>query len=518
MKIKKLTDLTKARGPIYIIIGILLTIYSVNLTLILASLIMVYKITESYLGDKAPKSRTLTITTSLMFYMILLQSVIVSSWVLDHNFPLGLSVIITFMVAAIVYLRTATIRAPEPSSGRKPTNKSGMVSVIVSLLILAPYVGLNPIYSPQRSEFGDDPVFVKMQNVRIQYDRGVLYQSNASGLIYGGDTYPPGWGSANAVIIKSAYPGIQVGNQTATAYILTKIFWFFTLLVVFCRLSFALYDRMSKGKSTKISLLIMAIGLYVIGRVYIFTNVYMSGFFSFTPQLLSFLLLTPLMMQIAQKKNTSLQKSSIFMLVILAIGGCLSWFLVLPATLITVAAIIFKNVITSPQPIRFIQSYAKINYILPIFLLTTATLTQLFIMLTSHSTGAVSFVQGINIPGGVNYYGFDFYLFLTVGLLSFMSITFKSNRDYIKQTLWLAIPLALFAGLILILELITTGEGQYYFYKVVSLLLITFLPLCLAGLSLLVDLLDRSSRPLINAIAVGSLLLFYVSFLATHLL
>ena len=206
------------------------------------------------------------------------------------------------------------------------------------------------------------------------------------------------------------------------------------------------------------------------------------------------------------------------MLIPFAIGGCLSWFLVLPAAIVTVIGTTLRQSRTSNDSAAVTKTLLKTPYIIPIFLVVLASLIELFIMLTSHSPGSVSFSYGINMPGVTIYYGAGFYLLLFFGLLAFAYNSHKINPEYLKNILWMIIPLLIFCSFIFTFQIMTAGEIGYYFFKVLNLTIITAVPLCIVGFSLLIDSFHRKKKQLLEITILFVLLLLCINFLMLHIL
>jgi hypothetical protein len=140
----------------------------------------------------------------------------------------------------------------------------------------------------------DDTNHYSRINDRLQYDRGVIYKSDAVELVALRDTvssYPPGWHSANAMLIKSVSPDIQLGGESLLGYVLTKLFWMFVLVYCFCRATLNLFSfssiRKDRKKYVHLAWLLGALSFF---SYYVLVEQFREGFYSFIPLMVWLLL------------------------------------------------------------------------------------------------------------------------------------------------------------------------------------------------------------------------------------
>jgi hypothetical protein len=367
----------------------------------------------------------------------------------------------------------------------------------------------------------DDVNFLPMFNVRVKYDRGVLYKSDAaSHLAFDSDAYPAGWVSANAVISKSVFPKISIGTTidrgTPIAYTISKLFWVFTLLFMFCRTIIALIKGLSANKRTFLSSIWIIASLYIYGRYFV-ADVYKAGAYSFIPQLLSVLLVILMILQLNKCKEAVCKNKTLVLLSLFAIGGSLSWLLVLPAVVASIIAIWLSQIKDRGDVSVVQQIFRQPKYTLPLILTLGASLTQAYITTAYRPTGprAITFVSGVSTWGIITTYSALFYVVMAAGLVAFLWFLRKRQQRYIKYFLWTLAPLVVFDLIILAIQLINVGEIRYYFIKVLALIGMVVIPLTIAGFTYLLEYLHKTKRSTLEIVALAVLLvLVAVQFLA----
>jgi hypothetical protein len=526
-QIKQLFDLNKNKPLLFVLIVAVFVgiFYSLNLVLFTITLYLLYKSIGPLLDKSAFNSYFFKGLFVIFFFMVLLQSIILTSWLFVRNFPLDEIIPLAFIVMLLLYI--AKLKLTKEKSAHSLTlpvlHVFDIVAIIMSLAIFFSVIFSSHIFTNElfNNNFhflisgSDDSTHQKMFEQKIIYNKGVINQTSVHTRVSEDSFYPTGWHAANAAITQAFYPSISPGNQTLVAYAISKLFWFFVLLVIFCRTVLILYKRVIKNKLSLINQLWLICSLYIIGRLTV-GGVYEAGAYSFIPQLISGLLIIVLLLQFSQRKNElTNQQGNLFLITITAIGGCLSWVLVLPAFSVAILSIAILT-IRNTQSWKVIRGlFTKPLYVIPLFISVTAVAAQLYIMFSPHPVGtSVSFVDGINLSGPVVTRGVEFYIFLVVGLVICLSVLYRLDRTYFKYLLLALIPLFVFSQLISVIQIMTVGINNYYYFKVLTLLLVLILPLSIVGFMFLIDKLEHKKLNLVANLLFISLFILSISFFA----
>ncbi len=509
---------------IFIILGILISFYSGSAVLLMVSLALIYKILSPLLDRTIFNSSFYKGVVSIFVYALILQSTILAAWLVNRNFSLETSILIMFLLLFVVLTFTRPLQLKRPVTVRLPfLHLHDILAVLLSLAIFIPIVSHSLTFNnsgitrnfEQLAVGADDALHLQMFDTRLTYDRGILYESviggsTIGGNYYGADTYPAGWSATNATIVQAFYPNISVGSESEVAYILSKLFWFLLLLIIFCRVTIGLYQTLSRSKAFLVSVLLIGTSIYILGRIFV-SDVYPAGAYSFVPQLIAALLTIPIILQLSSASRVGQQRDALFLFVLVGIGGCLSWILVLPTFLISFIAIAIlrlKNIADGKNILK--ELLTRMPYCIPIYVMAAACIAQLYVMITSHSPGSLSFIDAINQRAGVMIYDAEFYAILISGLAAFLLFLYKKYRTVFTYIVWLIIPLIAFDAYIVIIQLLHVGEARYYFFKILNLLNMFLLPLAIVGYVLVLDWLGTKKRKFLQ---VSLFILVFLAFL-----
>ncbi len=507
---------------------VLLTIISVffisiNFIIAIVSFAILYKIIDPLLGKRVFDSLFIRGALTLFLYTILLQAVLVVSWLFNNNFSLNLTIPITllFCIFLFVYQKRYGKKLSANSSKKISFFKiDDLIALTIALALLFVTGAIPFLTRGFDSDAGfiaaignnsDDASHLAYINDRIQFDRGILHQSDVVDKVRSeGQTgiYPAGWHSANAVIMESIFPDIKAGTGSLIGYALSKLAWFFLLVYFFARTAFVFYKHYTnQNKNTFSYVSFCYIGLATLFfSLYFVIDIFSQGFYSFIPQLLSTLLLS---LVFIQTRNTRDIPSAVPLFALLCIGGSLSWFLTLPAFIL--ACLAFTASLSS---FKQLQNSTKlvVNGIISSFplilLLLLSISTQYYVM--SASPSGVTFIEGILLSGKIITYPVEVYYFTFIGLGLLFFYTFK-NKTIAEKVLPLLLGILLFAGVMYLIQKYYTGQNMYYYYKVMYLFLIVAIPLAVASVAYTIEQLHKKNMNVAlygSALAIVLLVIF----------
>lgn len=487
---------------------ILLIIFGLNIMipLIFLSLLFSYKILDILLNKSIFNSKTFVILISTFFYILILQSVVLVTWIFYANISLILNIPVTFALLALSYY---LIRGQKKTYlvFRETLNRADVVSLIVVLSSIFVMVYI-PIYktgiNKPSSIFSlinsgvDDSSHIGILNDKIQFDRAVILDSSVTGQTRaeGAGSSLANWHSANAAIIKSFNPKIETGIGTIVAYILNKVFWFALLVYMFVRTIFSLYEIYSKKRTS------IAISVWIFFSSSLFTGWFLSstffeGFYGFIPQLIIIPIFILSLVQISLPKKdyeTNLANSLLFPALLCA-GTALSWLLLFPVFLLTVVlCLIDKSIMDG-----FWKSIKEFFYTIPrIIMIYVAIVGSVLIQTYILSKGvlSISFIQGILLTGGILTYPESFYGFILIGLIIFLLIGTRKNTSHkIKPILNYMLSILIFTALLYFIQLYARQTTLYYYYKALNTFTLMGAILCVIGFSFVIDLIQsRATR------------------------
>jgi hypothetical protein len=470
----------------------------------IASLFVTYKVVSPLLSRRVFSSQLFEFVAVLFIYMIVLQCVILSSWLIDKNFPLTMAPLLVLLVVLAIYVyrhflsnyrpHQTTLSLPKISFIKRSDLLSLMIVVVIlPLTLIMPLVEKNiPVniesFASHAIAGADDTNHLAFFNERLSTNKGILENSDTGG---SASFYPISWHAANAVITKTVLPNIMPGTMSQIAYALSKVFWFIVLVFLFSRVIFMLYEVVTK-KSSFPAILWLTSGSFLFGWFFL-TNIFTTGFYNFIPQLIATLLLIPALVQLGLKSKNQPTYS---LLIMLAVGGCLPWVLPLPGFLLTVLFVLLYGMRTKSKSYFFKSLVTDIKHNLLLYILPiVAMIAQLYAMLTNRSTESISFVQGILVSGGIVSYNIFFYLFTSVGFAIYIFLTRKRSDASSRYIAYLATSTLLFAGVISVIQLVLLGKNMYYFYKVLDIFTIAVLVAGIAGFALYIDyIISKKTR------------------------
>lgn len=491
---------------------------SINAGLILLSVIITYRLSILTIGGRLFSSRLFIGIVSSFIYTLLLQCVVLMTWLINKNFSLDGSIALSFflLLFSLVWHRF-TLNLTNTRSNHTQISKLekwsfddflslAVASFIIGIIALSSLLAAKPFESNFILEFAngnvDDAAHVSMINDRIQFNHGLMLGTNTEDALRSEASksiYPVGWHSANAAIIKSIQPHIATGYSSIIAYVITKLFWFFILIFVFVRVAFSLYNNLAVDKrKNKLAKVYITLGSIIFSYLFLI-NIFIEGFYSFIPQLIAILLLCLTLSQISLiKKNNQVNFSSLLVVIILCIGGALSWILLLPALVLAVCVVLFYTAHRSNLTLMaFIKALLlDISSKFPIYLsVLGAIVAQLYVMRNSSST-PLGFKATIVLPGGVSIYNEMFYLSLYAGTALCLWLFHRSSKNIMTSFLTVFCSILLLAIFISTIQLALTGNNTYYYYKTLHASTIVLIPIAVVGYSLALAKLAKHSREL----------------------
>lgn len=484
-----------------IICGILLItallIHSLNLVVIAASICILYRLFRPLVSESIFDSKAFYSTLVIFCYIILLQCTVLIAWVINHNLPLSLTpalllLIILLLVAYKIFVAGKNSIDSKPSP-LKPFNVPDIIAISISCAICGAILFMPLLDNPKIDTKTtiimslvdgnvDDAAHFGLINDHLYYDRGVLPGSNATNTRYNG-FYPVGWHSVSAVLIKTIYPSIKTGTASLWTYAIQKLFWSFVMFYLLIRSTFALLKFTKNSKKSGIVATYWAACATALLGIILLLPIIREGFYSLFPQLITALLAMPLILQACADKNSH-HNGRIFPVILLVfIGGCLSWLLPLPAFAIATSLIVGfllwdKNVKTTAKNLWNIVKQNALLIIIPIL----SVLVQVFVMATNKTGGSVSFFQGIILDGGITKYGGELFLCLFTGLILFLLLADKHVKKIAHILIILSASLLIYCFFIYLIQMKFIGQTAYYFYKTIDILIITLIPFCVVGI------------------------------------
>jgi len=516
--IRKISKQTIIASAIILISSILLR--SANLIIIVASLVVLYRLYSPLINKIVFDSKLLILILIFFSYAILLQCAVLISWLLNRNFPLSLTPLLLLIILSVMYIYSWYIHRNNPISNLPKINKKifnlqdvlSLLSAIVIIgIVVLPPIWSKPQYPQSTSVMSlvsgnvDDSSHLSLLNDNLQFDRGIIFKSDAQGKTRNDGFYPAGWPSISAVFIKMFYPAIQTGSASLIAYGIQKLFWFFILLYLLTRVTFILY-RFLSNKKIKPSSYVWIPSLTIFLGYTLLLPIFMEGFYSFLPQLIATLLAIPVIIQLTKEKGLHNSYRSLPFLFVICVGGCLPWLLPLPAFLLAVLALIIGITINKKLKIT-IKNISTIirEDILLLLLLAAAFATQIFVMTSNHSDSSISFMQGIMLSGGITTYDKLFYIFISAGFLSSLILTNKKIRKHTYLLLSLIASLLLFCACIYLLQIRYMGHNEYYYFKILDILTLAATPFCIIGFGFIIDKIAGNGKNIFFAIILSAI-------------
>ena len=478
--------------------------FNILISVLYLSILFSYKISGVLISKKIVDSKIFLSVISVFFYVMFLQCVILISWIIYKDFSLMLDIPVTLVLLAIFYIiiKKNNINHTALLSKINSADILSIIVVLVSIFIIV-YIPIHKTdINKESSLFGlitnavDDSSHIGLMNDRIQFDRGVILNSIADGKTRsdGAASYPAGWHSANAAIIKSFYPNIKTGIETIISYTITKVFWFMLLVFVFVRTIFSLYKIFNKRNTSA------AVSFWIFCSSILFTCWFLSspffeGFYSFIPQLIiiPIFLLTLIQISLPEKESGVNLANSFFLPTLLCVGSALSWLLLFPVFLLTLIICVFDKSFKIGAR-RFLKELSSNMPRLLFFYLVIigSVIVQTYIL--SNSGLPVSFIQGILLTGGIILYPESFYGFILFGILILLIFGIKKeNNRLIKPVFNYILAILFFTGFLYVIQLYKTQNNFYYYFKALDTFTIVGAMLCIIGFSIIIDLVQSKT-------------------------
>jgi hypothetical protein len=485
------------------VLVIAIPLQRVSLWAIAFGIYITYKTFNPYLSSRIFTSKFYRLAAVFLIYTLVIQCVIVSLWVVYANTSLQLTPLITAVLMTGLFLvlqrfapaedkRVAKEHASQPFLHRYDLIAIALTLALVSVLIL-PSMFKNGYQRSNIVKFVntgvDDSSHMSLLNDHIDRDRGVLTGVENPEQLRNTTMYPAGWHSLNAVLIHATVPTITTGNATLIAYILTKIAWFAVLLYWAFRLGLQLIaSQAKKGKLLTVveSLAFVAVSAYF---VQVYMHVFMEGFYSFIPQILYGIMLLSLICQLKPRAKSGAPDDHLIttlpLLLIVAVGGGLSWFLPTPGFALFLGLLVVSYT-WGKGWLANVKTFARRSVpFLPIYILAIAAiLIQSYVLTHDTSAGAVSFSQSLLLRGGITIYDINFYLVFGIGLAAFFVMLRRSQKqqgNLAFGALLLFASVLSYIAMIYLYQQLKIGANAYYYHKLVYLVLAIATPLVIVG-------------------------------------
>lgn len=500
--------------------SLLLVIKNINIITIPISIIILKNILSPVLNIKLFNSKFLIISITFFCYVILLQCTILIAWLINNNFPLDYTPLLLLLFILITYFYNKKVikyKSESKNNDIKKINIQDIISIFVAIFIVT-IIALPPLYYSNNSNrlsvflisntanSSDDSSHMIFLNDNIQFNIGVIHKSYAENKTRSSGFYPSTWSAVSAVFVKTFYPKIVAGTETLIAYLVLKLFWIFVLSFFITRISFGIINYFNKEKIRNIS--IFSTTIFSILFCYLFViPLSMEGAYSFLPQIISTIMLIPFLIQFGFEKT----KESFPLIIIFGIGGCLAWFLSIPAFFMAIVLMLVYVSANKMAVITFSNIYKLIKYCLPFTFIVIIAITIQFLLITlSKSSDSVSLINGILLEGSRTNHSEIYYIFYFIGFIAFyLSINRKKSKD-LYPILLLITSLLFYFAFIFTIQNGALNKSQYYYYKLFDVLLCVLVPICISGFVIIINHFSKQ-RGRITEI-LFSIILVMVSF------
>lgn len=483
------------------IVLISIIIKSLNLPIMALSIFVLYKLFYPLLNKYVFDSKTLSASLIFFCYIILLQCSVLITWIFNKSFPLSQTPALTFLIILAIYgyniLLNRKKNDKQPETKVAAINIQDIISLIITLavsitILIAP-IKQNPSNDPLStlsisliSGNVDDAAHLGLVNDHLQFDRGITFGSDVADKTRNDGFYPASWHSVSALLIKTVSPSIKTGSSSLLAYGIQKLFWFSFLLFMLIRVSFTAYVFIM-GKKDKLktdSIIWISAATTLFGCVFLIP-IYQDGFYSFMPQLTAALLVIPVIMQVCKDSSEKDPYKILPVLFLICFGGCLAWFLPLPAFAVTALLIVILLSINKKIPKMFnnLLQILKENAVI-LSVLACAIITQLIVMSSNNAEKSVSFINGLLLDGGIAKYDNNFFLFISIGFLAYLLFSDRNIKKKLNFILCLILPMILYCVFIYLVQMKYLGRSSYYYFKMFNVLTIILLPYSIVGLGL----------------------------------
>ena len=458
------------------------------------------------------------IILSVILYMMSLQTILTIGWVANANFPLDSSTPIVFVLLFCYVLfrlkqnQYNWICVKTDKQQNKDALKNDIAATISTVILTFVLVAFSVFnYSNSHPDLVlsfinnvDDSSHISMINDKIQFNRGITTNSDASLLTRSAGMYPAGWHSSVAIIIKNLSPNIMPGVSTLKAYIASKIALFSLLVFVTTKYSIELACSSDKNKKHGWILRLSTSTLSLVLLTVVLFDVFREGFYSFLPQLigitLTFLILQNINLSNHTKGNQWLVAIAWFILINLS----LSWVLVIPVVLF--AFIIFLFSVFGHSTIKFIKSTIFTH---PVLIISPILVVLITYISMSGSSEAISIATAILNQGGIQSYPLNIHLVMIFSVLAALSVGAKKINSSALAAIT-SVCLLIFATGILYYQTFAVGSPRYYYYKVIYVFMFASIPLVVNFIYKYIRVVNKSSLLAgLSALALISTVLFW---------
>jgi hypothetical protein len=459
-----------------------------------------------------------------------LQATILFVWLFDNNFPLNRAILVNGCFLLLIFLWNEFFGERETQSKQiKWLNLRDSLSIIVGLSITLLVIS-GPIEKSVKAYHSinwgdvtaslmdtslDDSSHLSRVNDHIQLNRGVLYKSNEAKNVVLQDTistYPPGWHSANAVLIESVDPAVKVGGQTMVGYVITKLLWLFILVYSFCYVVLTLYEVFIKSRLKETALQRLPHYVWLLGTVYFFSyyiliEQFKEGFYTFIPVLISLLIILPLLLQLsADKTDNKIKKFSSLLPILLVVANlALSWFLIIPCVILAVVIALIHPASKFTFKDNLLSVWKESLKILPAIILVGFSILAQILIITAPTSQ--TFKVGVNTPGSIAIQSICYYVLIFVGVLLLYGFVHKSVSKLLNYITLLLSSLIAFSFFIYVFQIITIKSPQYYYYKTLDTALIVALPMAIVGWMYLINYINSKQQYLIGLFIACTLII-----------
>ncbi|HVW23040.1 MAG TPA: hypothetical protein VHB51_00950 [Candidatus Saccharimonadales bacterium] len=421
----------------------------------------------------------------------------------------SLSAVMPFTFLVLAFISVPLIRKSSSNSRVKWADRKDAIGLIFAalaclVLLLPAYNRFHHLNGSAVTAFVagnvDDSAHIEALNDRLQYNQVSFYHTNLADKVRSqsverGD-YPIGWEAANAAVVKAAAPSLRPGTASLKAYVATKFIWFFMLVFFFAYFAAWIFETIlgRGGNRVETTLLCILILLFIFYFVF---DVFRQGFFTFIPQLLC---LPLCVLSLTAIKTAGWEQFwSIFTVAaVYAIGGGLSWLLVLPVlSLILVVGGFLQLKDLGFSILKQRLFYWKLLPVLPLYcLISLAVLAQLW--MASHINGiSGGFLVSINQLGAIAQYNQNFYIIVAIGLaaLAVYSHRVKTTPAAVRISFLVATSLLAVALLVYLVQIFSVERTDYYYFKALSTFTFLAIPLAIAGYACLFRHIAAQSSP-----------------------
>lgn len=474
------SNIYRVAALIVIALGILLiSNFNLSMLFLALSLYLSYKIVGLLLSERIFDSKIFQLVVSVFFFILILQSLTMVGWLISKTFPLTWVIPFSSLLLLIFYFVLLKTRSKaERSITRKSFSPSDIIAIsacvfVFLALIVAPvyHTGIRKVSSlfTLVNHSVDDGSHIGLLNDRIQFDRGVtvgsgVEQHSRSEFT---DSYPAGWHSANAAIIKTIYPNIQTGVESTLAYIISKTFWFLVLVFIFVRTVFTIY-KLYEGKDASFGVSVWVLSGSLLFTGWFLSTTYFEGFYNFLPQLITIPLFLLILMQLSHTHKSYRSASFLILPVLLCVGTALSWLLLFP--LFAVALLCFlMDKIATPNRLTFLKDV--LYEISRLWWLYILLIISLFVQLyaSTQVDSSASFISSILMPGGIIQYPIEFYGFTFIGIILFLILGLKKTTFSItRPVLYFCAAILAFTSIVYVIQMLMIGHNAYYYFKALN--------------------------------------------------